>query len=309
LSGIALNNWLISVVPENIRGRYFSIRQTFSLIINVSLPLVVGRMLDVISNKYEGFLIVFGLGLVMTIIEMLVFIRVGEHHSKSTRDEHFKLIDVLRLPLANKEFIRYIIYVALFFLALYISDSFTTVYMIRYLKLPYTSIIAFQMLMSIPQIFLLRVWGKISDKKGHHFILATSIWFFVGESFFMGLTNSKTVYIFMPIAFIFAAIANSGFVIGVFNRRYAIVPEKGRIIYDGFYSAVIGLTFILGPFIGGVIKTFISTNSFIQKNIAFGEFRILFFISAFCIIVLQIAEAIMRKASKQIEVRKDAVET
>jgi len=300
LSGIALNNWLISVVPDKIRGRYFSIRQTFSLIINIILSLAAGRFMDVMVNKFTGFLILFGLGMAMTIIEMFIFTKIKDQVPQKISERNFKFIDVLRLPLANKEFIRYIVYISVFFLILYISDSFTMVYMIRYLKLPYTSIIMMQMLMSVPQIFLLRVWGKISDKRGHHYILAASIWFFAGETLFLGLTNMKNVFIFIPIAFIFAAIANSGFIIGAFNRRYAIIPEKGRIIYDGFYNAITGVTFIAGPFIGGLIKSFLALNPFIQRYIIFGELRILYFSSTIGIIILQIVET-RRKVRKQFE--------
>ena len=62
------------------------------------------------------------------------------------------------------------------------------VYMMKYLALPYKTVTAMYMIISLPQIVLLGLWGRISDKRGHEFVLKTSIWLFAGETLFMSLS-------------------------------------------------------------------------------------------------------------------------
>lgn len=208
--------------------------------------------------------------------------------SKDLPVKKSRFSDMVRIPIKCKPFFHFVLYIFLFYLMLSFADSFTVVYMMRYLELPYITTTAMQMLISLPQIFLLGIWGKISDKKGHQFVLTTSIWFFVGETLFMALSNPQNLYVFIPIAFLFASVANAGFVVSVFNRRYELMPAKGRILYDNFYSAAVGLAFILGPVTGGIVKGVAESSNWIKSNIQFGNIRILFGVSTAAIIVLQI---------------------
>jgi MFS family permease len=160
--------------------------------------------------------------------------------------------------------------------------------MIRYLKLPYLVINLTGILPAVMQIFMVRVWGTLSDKYGHKFVMNASTWFFAGEIFIWAVTPKSAFLVLIPFACIFSAVANSGFTIGAFNRRYTLIPEKGRIIYDGFYSSAVGISLIIAPLLGGLAKNTIASNEFIMSRIEFGEFRILYLISCIGIIVLQV---------------------
>lgn len=46
------------------------------------------------------------------------------------------------------------------------------------------------------------------------------------------------------------------------------MPQEGRILYDNFYSAAVGLAFILGPVIGGSIKL-VSTIEMVLLQLIF----------------------------------------
>ena len=188
----------------------------------------------------------------------------------------------------SRRFLFFVVYIFLFYLMLSIADSFTVVYMMRYLKLSYIATTAMQMLISLPQIFLLGIWGKISDKRGHQFALTASIWFFIGETLFLALSNLHNLYIFIPAAFLFASVANAGFMVSVFNRRYELMPRDGRILFDNFFSAAVGLAFILGPVIGGAVKHVLESSSWVKGAIQFGNIRLLYVVSTVAIIILQI---------------------
>jgi len=82
--------------------------------------------------------------------------------------------------------------------------------------------------------------------------------------------------------------------LGTFNSRYDIMPEKGRNLYEGFYTAAIGLTLLVAPWVGGQFKGALAQSAFITHNLEFGEFRIIFAISAVGIAALQIFGAMRR---------------
>lgn len=283
-----LNNWLVTFVDEKQSGKYIARRQTFVLAVTVLLSIVGGRVLDAVSGAYIGFVILFAAAFAMSIMEMLVLLRMPDAVQHKSDCEKNRFFDMFRIPLGCRPFLLFVVYIFLFYLMLSIADSFTVVYMMRYLGLSYTATTLMQMLISLPQLFLLGAWGKISDKKGHQFALKLSIWFFVGETLFMALSNGKTLYLCIPIAFLFASAANAGFVVAVFNRRYELMPQKGRILYDNFYSAAVGLAFILGPVIGGAIKQSLESLDSLERIVEFGNIRILYVVSTVSIILLQL---------------------
>lgn len=288
LNGLIINKWFISVVPANIRGRYFAVRQSFAISVNVILPLASGWFMDIIKDKYFGFVVLFSIGLVAMIVEAVAFGNIDEPEVESMERNKIKFIDVVRLPLQNREFCVFTLTLFIFYVFLYFSASFTNVYMIRYLKLSYTVINLISIFSAVLQIFILRVWGRLSDKFGHQYVMNASIWFFAGEMLLWSIASKSTLIIFIPAACVFSAVANSGFVVGAFNRRYTIIPEKGRMIYDGFYSAVIGIALIIAPILGGRVKTILASNDFAAGIIQFGEFRALYMITSIGIIALQV---------------------
>ena len=155
------------------------------------------------------------------------------------------------------------------------------------------------MIISLPQIILLGIWGKISDRRGHHFVLTSSIWLFAGETLFMSFASPETWFLFIPIAFLISSVANAGFVIAVFNRRYELMPEENRIVYDNFYTAAIGLGFILGPMIGGAIKHLLEESAFLTNAISFAGIRLLYPISTVGILLLQIIYLFSQRNRKE----------
>ncbi|MEG2769698.1 MAG: MFS transporter [Oscillospiraceae bacterium] len=285
---VVLNNWMVNFVDEKHSGKYIAKRQTFVLAVTVLLSIVGGRVLDAVSGAYIGFLILFGTAFCMSVIEVLVLLNIPDSIQQKAVCEKCRFSDLFRAPLHYRPFLRFVVYIFLFYLMLSIADSFTVVYMMRYLGLSYTATTLLQMLISLPQLFLLGTWGKISDKKGHQFTLKLSVWFFVGETLFMALSNGQNLYVTIPIAFLFAAAGNSGFVVSVFNRRYELIPKEGRIVYDNFYTAAVGLAFILGPVLGGAIKQGLESINALEGILQFGNIRLLYVVSAFSIILLQL---------------------
>ncbi len=297
VSNVAINTWFVSVVPENIRGRYFAIRQSFALLVMIGVPLITGRFMDLVHNKLFGFSVLYGAGLLITIAEVINYLRI-EETTPEIIDKSPKLTEVIRQPFLNQQFRYFVTYVFLFYIVLWLAHSFTQVYLLRYLKLPYTFLTSLNIFSALLQLIFYRIWGKISDQYGHRRVLNLAIWFFVGETFFYAITNNATAFIWLPAAYLFSALGNSGFLISVFNERFAIIPKNRRSIYDGFFNMIIGIAFLIAPLMGGVIKNAIGASPLVQQNLKFGEFRLLYLVSCSGIIVLQLTDIYYKMKQK-----------
>lgn len=296
---VVLNQWMLGFMEEKKSGRYISMRQTMTLFVTVVLSLTAGRFMDYMNGEYTGFLILFAFAAVMGVVELVLLARTPDSAAGQTAGQNCKFRDIAKLPLKNRKFAGFVLYILLFYLLLYISDSFTMVYLMKYLALPYQTVNILYMIISLPQIILLGIWGKISDRRGHHFVLTSSIWLFAGETLFMSFASPETWFLFIPIAFLISSVANAGFVIAVFNRRYELMPEENRIVYDNFYTAAIGLGFILGPMIGGVIKHILEESAFLTNTVSFAGIRLLYPISTVGILLLQIIYLFSQRNRKE----------
>lgn len=284
---VVLNQWMMGFMDENKSGQYISLRQTAVLVVTVAMSVLCGRWMDTMQGEYIAFLILFSAAAGIGVLEVVLLMLTPDSAERQPGSRACRFRDIAILPLENRKFMGFVLYVFTFYFLLYISDSFTMVYMMKYLQLPYLTVTAMYMIISLPQVFFLGMWGKLSDKRGHEFVLRTSIGLFIGETLFMSFASSRSCYIFIPIAFFISSLANAGFVISVFNRRYELMPQENRIVYDNFYTAVIGLGFILGPMAGGLLKSLLEAVPAAHGVMEFANIRILYIISAAGILLLQ----------------------
>lgn len=298
---VVLNQWMLGFIEEKKSGRYISLRQTLTLTVTVVLSLAGGRFMDLMEGKYAGFALLFAAAALMGILEVILLAATpdGEPYQSSGRSCRF--LDIARLPLKNRCFTGFVAYIFIFYLLLTISDSYTMVFMMKYLALPYQIVTGLYMMISLPQIILLSFWGRLSDRYGHEFTLKMSIWFFAGETLFLSFASAQNWFIFIPAAFLISSAANAGFVISVFNRRYELMPEDSRIVYDNFYTAAIGLGSILGPLTGGAVKGMIDARTAAAGAAGFTGIRILYLISTAGILLLQFIYFYSRKETNHVK--------
>ena len=298
---VVLNQWMLGFIEEKKSGRYISLRQTLTLTVTVVLSLAGGRFMDLMEGKYAGFALLFAAAALMGILEVILLAATPDGEPYQSSGSSCRFLDIARLPLKNRSFTGFVAYIFIFYLLLTISDSYTMVFMMKYLALPYQIVTGLYMMISLPQIILLSFWGRLSDRYGHEFTLKMSIWFFAGETLFLSFASAQNWFIFIPAAFLISSAANAGFVISVFNRRYELMPEDNRIVYDNFYTAAIGLGSILGPLTGGAVKGMVDARTAAAGAAGFTGIRILYLISTAGILLLQFIYFYSRKETNHVK--------
>lgn len=288
LAFMLINKWFISVVPENIRGRYFAIRYSFALIVSVILPVISGRVIDTSSDRYQAFLILYGIALVAVIFEIWAFSLIEEPNRSDIKKDKFAFTDFFKLPFTNKEFMKFTVLLTGFMFVLNVANSYSVVYWIKYLELPITIVNLMGVFSAVAQFFIVRIWGRISDRLGHQYVLDRSIWLFAIESLLWTIAVKSMLWLFIPLAMLVSAGANSGFIIGAFNQRQKLIPQRGRMIYDSFYALMIGAALIFASITGGVIKNLIEDLGPVATNIPFIQFRALYLLSVIGIFAIKL---------------------
>lgn len=286
INNLMVNNWFVKAIPGDIRGRFFSVRQIINMILNSFLPILAGMVADGFADKYHAFLILYSIGAVIAVLEVFAFSKIRDC-KLDIIETKLNLLDVIRIPIKNKAFMQYVINNGFFYFFLYLSASLRQLYMIKYLDMSYTFINAMGMVSFLLQaLFFYKLWGRANDRLNPKFVMGTSMWFYGLDLLIWFIASPSTAFILLPIAHIVGAIEGPAFTIGSYNRRYEIIPEKGRTLYDAFYTSFIGLVLIVAPLVGGLMKSLLVKTGF-TDIIPLGDFRFMYLISALTLFGMQ----------------------
>lgn len=290
-----INNWFVKSIPEHIRGRYYSMRQVVALIANAVLPVIAGAVVDAFEEKYYAFIIIFSAAAVLAVCEMIMFARIPDCELQQSATK-FKLIDSIRIPLKNKQFIKLLMYMGAFYFALYITASMRTTYMLVYLKLSYTYISAMGVMQALLQALLFyTMWGKVNDRLGPRFVFTTAVWMYAFDSLCWALTGTATQgYILITLGYLCGSIHGPAFTVGSFNYQYKIYPEEHRVMYSSFYSSYLGILLLIAPWVGTKLRELIVDYNFCPW-LPNADFRIVTMLSTLLIIAVQVIFIVREK--------------
>ena len=170
VGGVTFLSWMGDLVPDQIRGRYFSRRNTVSTITTCLGGLLAGYYLD-LHNNFTGFAIVFFVSALFGIADILCFIWVDE--PPMAPSEHVPFLSLATYPFREVNFRRYMIFWAAWSFAINISGPFFNVYMLERLQMGYLQISLYtQLLGSLATVLFVRVWGRLADAHGSKPVMA-----------------------------------------------------------------------------------------------------------------------------------------
>lgn len=272
---------LIDLTPANIRGRYFSKRESVLLAVGIVFSLILGRVLDeyrAVDNEYGGFVVVFTIILLLSFGNAAFWSQIKEPIVKRNRTT-YTLKQIITIPLKNAGFRKIIIFFVLYNIGLQVGGPFFSVYMVTGLKLEYTYIMIMGMLSTMVNVILVRVWGRIADSRSWNFVLTNSILLLGIVHFTWVLVNHSSAFIMVPLLHIVSGAAWAGIGISTFNIQYIYSPEEGRTVYTGFNAALGGLMGFFGTLTGSLLLGVFDSFGLQLANLTIGGMQMLFLIS------------------------------
>ncbi len=282
----AAASWIISLVPEKLRGRYFGLRDMCILASAAVLSLVMGRILDLFKSHnqdYLGFVVVFSVALVITMFNVLTLRRIREPEVKPY-DQNLDIKGLISIPLRDKQFRKVVLLNILWNLSVQFSLPFFSVYMVNGLKLSYTYIMIIGIILSCVLSYSARIWGRISENKSWEFTTVASMAVLGIVHVTWSFINHNTYFVIIPFVQVLAGIGWAGVNLSLFNIQFKYAPQEGRTVFVGFNAALAGAAGFFSALMGSAVVGALSNTKIDIKITVLDNMLIVFGISGLMIL-------------------------
>jgi MFS family permease len=171
VGGPAWTSWMADIVPDRLRGRYFSYRRQWGNLSGLPAALLAGWLLDVPSLNGTPMRVMgvcaalFVVGAVCGNIDIAHFHFVPEPPRAPQRGA--KLMRSFAAPLKDRKFLWFAAFVGTMTFAISFMGQFVTLYLVEQVKLKNlgTQVVTLAAPM-IAQLLVLPVWGMAADRMG-----------------------------------------------------------------------------------------------------------------------------------------------
>jgi Na+/melibiose symporter-like transporter len=233
-------NWIVSLVPAHIRGRYMGLREGIMIATLTVTSVVMGLVIDhmkSIGNEAMGYFVCTIVILVFTVLNFLCLINIKEPPPKISRGK-ITLKKIITKPFHNHHFRKVLILTAMWSFGLQIGGPYFSIYFYSVLGLNYTYIMLMNVLMYAMRVFAAQLWGRLADKTGWVNVtkLSLAVLGIVHTGFiFMNENTYMWVY---PLLQAFSGIGWGGIAISMFNIQFEYAPEENRTSYVSVNTAI-----------------------------------------------------------------------
>lgn len=261
--GPSTSNWLVSLVPARIKGRYLGLREGAMTATTIVMSLIVGVIIDhmkSIGHEAMGYGICAAFVFVFTVFNLLCLVKIKEP-PRAASNKKISFCQLVAAPFRNKPFRKVIILSALWNFAVQIGSTYFAIYYISVLGLNYTYIMLMNVVLNVLRVFTAQYWGRIADKKSWILITKLSLIILgVGRALSIFL-NENTYQWAYPIVQIFAGIGWGGAAISMFNILFEYAPQENRIAYISVNEAVSSAVGYIAILIGAAIVKGLGDNT------------------------------------------------
>ncbi|MEH2026610.1 MFS transporter [Nostoc sp.] len=296
-------SWVAMIVPRQLRGRFFGIRNSAA---NLTTLLCVPIAGLVVSHWYGGSLQGYGVVLLISVVFGLVGLgcqyfqvdmnpqsqntyygklpQISEIQSEVAKDESSEVLQSIHPPQdqstnsiwKNSNFLIFLLYFSFWNLAVNLSSPFFNLYMLDTLDLDVSYVTIYNSLQAGATLLMVILWGKLADKIGNRPILIC-IGILVGVTplLWLGIdANRLDIWLWLPLLHILAGGTWAAIDLCSNNIQLAIAPIKNQSIYFAIAAAVAGASGALGTTIGSFLLQFSQSGGLLGLFALSGLFRL-----------------------------------
>ena len=274
IAGCAWNSWMRDLVPSSEHGRFFGRRTAATTALSVVAALGGGAIID-LWKSYMPEYAVFGYSLLFLVSVMVGYIgvyllRITPDKPMAPAEKAGPALALLFAPLREKNFKRLILFLASWNFAANLAAPFFTVYMLRSLNYPITTILALTIASQLSNIAALGLWGALIDRFSNKsvlgvaaplFLACTLAWTFTGVPW----VKPYTLYL-LAVIHVLMGVATAGVGLASGNIAMKLSPPGQATAYlaaNGVISAAAAAT---APILGGRFADFFALH---QLTLAF----------------------------------------
>lgn len=260
-------SWLASLVPRQLRGRYFGLRNSIaSLTALLAVPLgglLVSRWP---GGSLQGYGVVVLLGVIAGLISLFfqrLMVDVNPQdqmrllRKQQRQGERQNLSEAVTASRfwQDPNFLVFLTYFAVWNFAVNLSNPFFNLYLLEELKLDVTLVTLYTSLSSIANLLLLVLWGRVADRLGNRFLL-------LGVGLLVAITpilwigtgaNALSVWLWFPLLHMLGGGTWAAIDLCLNNLQIGIAPIHNQSGYFAIAAAVAGVCGALGTVAGGCV--------------------------------------------------------
>ncbi|NLD50782.1 MAG: MFS transporter [Clostridiaceae bacterium] len=282
-ASICFLSWMGDLIPMEVRGKFFSTRTAVFTSVGAVTSILVGRYLDTI-NGLNGYAVIFIIAAILGAADIFCFIWVKNPKMEISEDRMpFKKL--LTIPFKDKNYLKFILFAAIWYFGTNIALPFLNIYMLEYLNLSYFLIFLFiQVINNISTVLLILFLGKVVDLYGNKPVQAICCTMLAILQF-MWIFAAPENFVIVPVIYFLNGICLAGFELTTTNLSIWLPPEKNRSIYVANYTLVISVIGIAMAYISGGAYLELTKDFFTNLNLSFvngqkfSNFHSLFIIS------------------------------
>jgi MFS family permease len=250
LSNPAWGSIMADLVPEDLRGRYFSFRGRIAGLITLVCSLIAGGVLQVFSgNVFPGFAIIFGGATVFRLLSFSFLSRMHEPPVVRERENAPSVKQIVR-NLGASNLGRYMVYIALIYFGMMISGPFFSVFMLRDLHFGYFTYTIVASATIVSNLVFLPFWGRRADRAGNMKIIQITsrlmpvvplLWLVSGNPAYLVFANVVSGFTW------------SGFNLASLNFVYDASDPGSRTKQIAVFNSISWLAVCTGALLGGYL--------------------------------------------------------
>lgn len=266
-------SWMTDLVPERLRNRFWSTRQSIVFTSYLVAMGVAGYVLDYFagpgqaSQPFLGFTLVFGVAALLGCADIVIHMSVPEPRPNPPRRDR-NILQRLLAPWKNGDFRALTLAMGVWAFSVGLIGPFGMLYMKREFGISYTGITATVVSSTLGTILASLMWAYVMDRiSARNFGVITMIlapvcgvaWFFakpdivtVPVPFAADWHVPQAVLVLTVSSFIAGAIY-SGVGLAQSSLLGSVCPREGRTVAMAFHFSVIGILASAGPILGGLL--------------------------------------------------------
>jgi len=267
-AGPAGGNWLISLVPKNIRGEFFSRREKFSLLGIAISTVFAGVVLD--KSREAGYF-VWGFAIIgvflfsVAIIDIIHLMKIHEVIATNSKSK----IDFQSIlePLKDKTYIKVIIILVLWQMSTQIAIPFLGIYFIESIGMEYTLIGIVTLAITFEKAIIVSKWGRFADRTSWDYVLKIAVLIYAfSKILLVFLSPSNYIWLF-PLSMIIGNIAWSVLGISLINIQFQFANPENIVMYIGVSGSISGISGFAAALLGArLLSVFREKNLIVNGN-------------------------------------------
>lgn len=271
-------SWMAMLVPRQLRGRYFGIRNSVSSFTKLLCVPLAGIIVSFYpGGAIQGYGFVLLLGLIAGVASLTCqFLKADinpqahnysevKNFSKNKASEITNQTNQLftQTPSIWKDsnFLIFLAYFGLWMFAFNLSTPFFNLYMLDTLDLDVSWVTVYGSFQAGAGMLMLILWGKLADKVGNRAILfLVGILVAIIPIFWVAIgVDSLSIWLWLPLLHILIGGTTAAIELCSNNIQIGIAPVRMQSVYFATAAAVAGGSGAIGTTIGG----FLAENAFL----------------------------------------------